>query len=516
MLACAVLAPAGLPAAANAAHQFTIDSSPQSFGAVATDAAGNGYVTWEHGSLGGVWAPMFCKLKPGATRCSSPISLQLPGGPGDPSANEVFPIVGPGKTVWVVTSRYVDQDTLIWTSTNGGTSFGAAHVIPYLTCIGAPGPCEPSYSYADGTDIDDAVPVTPGYAAYAGQTYLTASGQPSVYWLESSFDPFLGFNIDNTAETLGGPMGASEFQFDNAGGGGVAGSSLAATSTGEVVEAYWRESTPMVIDYYVFRHPNPNPISPQAGWSGPTFLADGYLPRLADGAKGLFMLSADGSGQTPNNVDLRSYNASTHSFGSAHRITGAGDSLFDGGGLGENFSTGELAVVWPTFGTNRDLMRLYVSTDGGSRFTAAQYIATVGGSYATADNARVAIADNGTGFATFEDGGGLEVADLYPLSISPTRFRVSHGAIAVPVTCTAAKGRCRVRLTLLETSSGKLASHVFKVGAGTTKSLKLHIGATAISLLASHNNQLSVKLAISLRLPGVSPYKTSGRVTLVG
>jgi hypothetical protein len=518
LLVSAVVAGALLPAGANAAHQFTIDSSPQTFGAVTTDAAGNGYVTWEHGTLAGVWTPMFCKLKPGASRCPDPIRLTVPPGNagGDPSANEVFPILGPGKIVWVVTSRYVDDDTVIWTSTNGGTNFGAPYVIPYITCAGATMPCEPSYSYADGTDIDDAVPITPGYAAYSGQTYLTASGQPSVYWLESSFDPFLGFNLDDTAETLGGPMGASEFTFGNTGGGGVAGSSLAATSTGDVVEAYWRETTPMVIDFYVFKSHNPDPISPQVGWSGPTLLADGYLPRLADGARGLFMLSADGSGQTPNNVDIRSYDTTTHSFGSPHRIAGAGDSLFDGGGLGENFSTGELAVVWPTFGTNSDLMRLYVSTDGGARFTADQYIATVGGGYAIFDNARVAIANNGTGFVTFRDDAGLQVADLFPLSARLKAFRVSHGAILVPVTCSAPKGRCSVRLTLLDKSSAKLASARFKVDAGATKSLRLDIGATALSLLSSHGNRLEAKLATSLQLPGVTAYKTSGRVTLVG
>src|SRR5579864_2685597 len=103
--ACSAVA-AFLPAAADAAHQFTLDTSPQSFGAVVTDSAGNGYVSWEHGTLGGTWTPMFCKLAPGATRCSHPIALSLPAGNagGDPSANEVFPILGPGKTVWLVTS----------------------------------------------------------------------------------------------------------------------------------------------------------------------------------------------------------------------------------------------------------------------------------------------------------------------------------------------------------------------------------------------------------------------------
>lgn len=514
---CSALA-AFAPPAAQAAHQFTIDSSPQSFGAVATDSAGNGYVSWEHGTLGGTWTPMFCKLAPGASRCAHPIALALPGGNagGDPSANEVFPILGPGKIVWLVTSRYTDDDTLIWTSSDGGTSFGPAHVIPYVTCSDPTVPCQPSYSYADGTDIDDAIPVTPSYQAYAGQTYLTSSGQPSVYWLESSFDPFLGFNLDNTAETLGGPMGASEFQFHNPGGGGVGGSTLGATSTGDVVEAYWRESSPMALDYYVFESPNGHPISPQPGWTGPASLGNGYLPRLADGAKGLFLLSADGSGQTPGSVDLRAYNDGTHSFGAPHHIAGAGNSLYDGGGLGENLANGELAVAWPTFGTNVDFMRLFVSTDGGARFTSSEYVAAVGGGYAGRDNARVAVANNGTGFVTFLDDAGLQVADLFPLSANFRTFHVSHDAIAVPVSCTAPKGKCKVTVALSNPHSGRLAKGSFTVSAGTTRTVKLKLGPAATSLLASHHKHLGATLALTLRLPGASTYKTSGRVTLVG
>jgi len=513
--ACSAVA-AFLPAAADAAHQFTLDSSPQSFGAVATDSAGNGYVSWEHGTLGGTWTPMFCKLAPGATRCSHPIALSLPVGNagGDPSANEVFPILGPGKTVWLVTSRYTDDDTLIWTSTDGGASFGSAHVIPYITCTDPSVPCQPSYSYADGTNIDDAVPVTPSYAAYAGQTYLTSGGQPSVYWLESSFDPFLGFNLDNTAETLGGPMGASEFQFHNPGGGGIAGSTLAATSTGDVVEAYWRETTPYSLDYYVFESPNSNPISPQAGWTGPTSVGNGYLPRLADGARGLFLLSADGSGTTPNSVDLRGYSNTTHTFGAPHAIAGAGNSLFDGGGLAENFANGELAVAWPTFGSLSDLMRLWVSDDGGSRFTSSEYIAGVSGGYGTGDNARVAIAGNGTGFVTFLDNAGLQVADLFPLAANFKKFHVSHDAISVPISCTAPKDKCKVTLTL--SRFGRLASETFKVSPGTTRSLKLKLGAAVLSLLGSHHHRLGATLAVTLHLAGASSYKTSARVTVAG
>jgi hypothetical protein len=97
-----------LPAVAQAADQFTLDANPASFGAVVTDSAGNAYVTWEH-SLGtggiGPAQPMFCKLPPGAKSCKDPIKLSLPGAGNDQNnADEVFPILGPGSTVWVVTA----------------------------------------------------------------------------------------------------------------------------------------------------------------------------------------------------------------------------------------------------------------------------------------------------------------------------------------------------------------------------------------------------------------------------
>ena len=87
---------------------------------------------------------MFCRLAPAARRCTQPVKLALPGAAaGDEAdANQLFPILGPGSTVWVVTSRYVLNDTLIWTSTDGGRTFSGAYEIPYRPeCFFSP--CEP-------------------------------------------------------------------------------------------------------------------------------------------------------------------------------------------------------------------------------------------------------------------------------------------------------------------------------------------------------------------------------------
>jgi hypothetical protein len=510
---------------AHAANQFTIDTKPDSFGAVVTDRAGNGYLAWEHAGGPGADVPLFCRLPPDATRCQYSARLSLPGaGAGsEANANQLFPILGPGNVVWVVTSRYVLSDTLIWTSTNGGRTFGAPHVIPYVpVCESPPPPGQQclSYSYADGTDIDDAVPVTPGYATYDRQTYLTSSGQPSVYWLESSNDPFLGFNIDDTAEVVGGPENATEFTFEGTGGGGVAGSALGTTSNGEVVEAYWLEQTPPKLAYYVFKAHNPDPISPQIGWSGPKFLADGYLPRLADGAAGLFMLSADsvGSAAQPTGVDVRKYNAATHSFGSPRRLgmtSASVSSLFRGGGLAENYDTGELAAVWPQYrNPGGHLMQLYLSTDGGARFSPGESVATVADGYADADNARVAIADSGTGFVTFWDDRGLEVADLDPVAAEYRELHARVGVVPVSFTCPAPRGRCAVKLTLSRHRFGRLTGASFTVPAGATRALKLRLSATTITTLASHRYRMTSELRLRVHSPNASPQTIGARPTL--
>jgi hypothetical protein len=492
------------PLAAQAANQFTVEAQPDSYGAIVTDAAGNGYLAWNHEAGVSTDVPMFCKLAPGARKCAHPISLTLPGGPEFASDDQPSPILGPPGVVWVVASRYIANDTVIWTSTDGGQTFSAPYDIPYIPNCPIAGPCALSFNFTNLTNVDDMLPVTPSYAAYNGQLYKTSTGQPSVYWLEASNNPGLGFNLDNTNETSGGSAGASEFQFGNPGPGGIAGSALGLTSTGEVVEAYWRESSPPTLAYYYFRAANPAPVSPQAGWSGPTVVGSGDVPRLADGAAGLFMLSSDSlhSGAEPTAVDIRKYNPSTHTFGAPLTlISHPADTadLFTGGGLGENYDTGELAAVWPQFsGSATSLMRLYLSTDGGTRFSPAQYIATVGGSYRDMDNARVAIADSGTGFVTFRDAGGIEVADLAPIAAQYKTLKSNGKVVDVPVTCPAPKGTCKVELKLTRGKGKTLATGKFVIAAGATKTLKVPLEAAGIKLLASGHGHFTATLTVVL------------------
>jgi hypothetical protein len=518
----AALLSVAAPSQALGSDQFTLDKQPDSYGAIVTDAAGNGYVAWNHEANIGTDVPMFCKLAPATQRCTDPITLALPGGPTYASDDQPFPVLGPSNTVWVVASRYIADDTVIWTSTNGGQSFSAPYDIPYIPTCPLAGPCSLSFSFAGLTNVDDMLPVTPSYAAYDGQLYKTSSGQPDVYWLESSNNPGLGFNIDNTNETLGGPAGASEFSFEGTGGGGVAGSALGLTASGEVVEAYWLESSTPTLAYYYFRAANPDPISPQTGWNGPVVVGHGQLPRLADGADGLFMLSEDSVNTSqPTAVDVRKYNPATHLFGAPLTLADNPANTpdpFGGGGLAENYETGELAAVWPQFDEGgASLMRLYLSTDGGTRFSPAQYVATVGSSYLAMDNARVAIADDGTGFVTFRDGGGLEVSDLNPIAAQYKALHSNSKFVYLAVTCPAPKSPCKGSASIGRppgTAKGIVAKGKFSVPAGATVTVKLRLSGHGTKLLNSRHGRLTATLTLLLALPGAATHTTTAHVEI--
>ena len=104
------------------------------------------------------------------------------------------------------------------------------------------------------------------------------------------------------------------------------------------------------------------------------------------------------------------------------------------------------------------------------------------------DNARVAIADGGSGFLTFRDARGLEVANLSPIAAQYTTLKTNGKLVYVPVTCPAPKGTCKVepKLTL---GKGKtlltLAAGKFTLAAGATKTLGVPLKAAGASLLAS-------------------------------
>ncbi len=117
-----------LPSAAQATNLFTLGSQAKT-NAIVTEASGTGYVAWDQPAANPATEPevvLFCKIPRGGT-CTAPITLPLPAGPTKKSSSRSPCSARRPGVVYVVGPRYIkDEDTLIWTSTDGGEKFSAA------------------------------------------------------------------------------------------------------------------------------------------------------------------------------------------------------------------------------------------------------------------------------------------------------------------------------------------------------------------------------------------------------
>jgi hypothetical protein len=359
--------------AASANDLFTLDPNAVSSGHLIEDAAGNAYIGWVDGSGGTVEVPKFCKIPAGGT-CTDPITLPIPAPAGDDIPDQVTPVLGTGSTVYAVGPDYIDHAVVIWTSTNGGASF-------------------------NGGVID-----TSGYPSQGEPNTVLLNG--SEFWIGTSH---VGVGIGDTP-TNG--IGGSELEF--AAPSLFAGqATLGLASPGEPVEAYWEDENDSPISFY--RYKGAGSVTTESDWAGPTLVTDGEAPRLAGGAAGLFLLSDDAlaAGGEPEAVHVRKY-AGTN-FGAP--LTLLGGPAFgpqDGGAISES-PDGHIAVAWPTGSGGTEAMQLFVSTDDGLSFAAAGPIARLGSGYETGVNAQISLNDDGAGWLTYKDEGGLQVADLAPL-----------------------------------------------------------------------------------------------------
>jgi len=396
-----------LPAAAQANNLFTLDSQADVNGPIVTESSGTGYVAWDRQAPNPATEQdlvLFCKIPRGRT-CTSPITLPLPGGSYQ-EISQPFPVLGshPG-VVYVVGPRYVKNDTLIWTSTDGGEKFSAAKEIPE--------------SYSGKTGVGDVLldPNTP-----------LSAGPTEDYFGIAANNPGLGFSFTANQDV----SGSTGFSFKHPGEGGVASSTLGFVTKSVLdpfshnhiypeVEAYYNLSNPAEIFFYRYAN-NGNVDGEESGWEGPIKVTDGYEPRLAGGPDGLFLLSTDLAPgapleEQPSVIDVRKYNEETRTFGPPTTIanipTGAG-TLFTSGDIYENPETGALYVAQPVLDSEGNyVMRLWESIDGGQTFHGERNIATIG--FAYTEIPRLAVAADGQGWITFKDAGGLEVADLTAL-----------------------------------------------------------------------------------------------------
>jgi hypothetical protein len=438
------------PGIAGAVNLFTLDSSPDGRAGVAVDSAGTGYFAWEHKVSGTSDETRFCKLARGGS-CTSPIILATP--PLNPApydsvdVSAAFPVLGAGSTVYVVGPRFVAGDVVVWTSTDGGATFGPA---AQATQSGA-------YSGTNPTDV------------------LMTGGD----FFVSSHNPGLNF----TAVPPGSPP-ATGADLTPAGGlTNITGSSLGLANggSGNPVEAFSMAngSQPQTLEFRSYSGTgDPNDA---ANWSAPAQVATGTMPSLAGGPKGLFLSSQDAANGTYTPVRVRKY---TPGSGFGAPVTLQTDTSNDNAGsIFQTPGSGQLLVAWQ--GIRRSdggtAVHLYRSIDGGATFANVGDVAEGSPNYAIyPESIRVAAADDGQGFVSFVDYGGgqqvLRVADLAPIpeltlgaaSVTGSTITASvtlntNGTLAATssisnsaaLAATARKHGCRKGQALLRTKQGR-------------------------------------------------------------
>jgi hypothetical protein len=384
-LACALAA--ALPSPAGATNSFTLDTNPASgaFAAVAVDSAGSGYFGWERNGGSSPNVTMFCKVPRGGA-CTNAIAL--PTGPaisdGPTAVDGAFPVLGSGSTVYVVGQRFIQQDVVVWTSTDGGSTFGPPAQFPS------------------------------GVSAGSNQSDVLAA--PSGGFYSSSDNPGLAFT---SVPASSGPAPVTDLTGTSTNIGdstlGLAGGGL----TGNPVEAFHMGGSPQTINFRSYS--GTGNLDSSSSWNAPSQVTNGMQPSLAGGPSGLFLASEDlDSVGHYSQVNVRKYTGS--GFGQPI-MTLQTDSAYDNGGRIFQTPGGRVLVAWvgPALADNGVPIRLYDSTTtGGASFTRIGNVAE-GAPNDAIYLIRLAAADDGQGFVSFHEIGSglLRVADLNPIK-SPT------------------------------------------------------------------------------------------------
>jgi hypothetical protein len=374
-----------LPASASANNLFSLGATPEAAGAVVTEVGGTGYFAWEvePGLPGAADTTMFCKIPRGGT-CTAPVAVALPA-PGNSDTEDVtqaFPVLGtrPG-VVYVVGPRYTPNDTIIWTSTNGGASFSGPVTVA---------------SSGGKTGVDDVL-VNPNHTA-------TEKEPTADFFDVASTNP--GFAFAEVSNTIKAPQG---FSFAEPGPFAVEGSLGFTTGSHLPVETVYNLAASNEVHFYVNKA---SPADQEKNWDGPKFAAMGEKPRLASGPAGLFMLSTDypGGEAAPPVLDLRKFNEKTDTFEAPVAVP-ANPTAELASDLYENAETGDLYVVWPAItGGGNNVLDFAESTDGGQSFHGEREVAAISGGFPSTP--RLAVASDGRGWLMYDDEGGVEVANL--------------------------------------------------------------------------------------------------------
>jgi hypothetical protein len=352
---------------ASANDRFLLDKKAETPGHVALLGNGTADVAWTDG--GGAHADYaeFCRIPKGG-KCKNPVKLPNPAGNAiTESVSGAFPVVA-GNNVAVVAPRYVRNDLVIWSSSNGGKTFDAGTILS---------------GYSNKSNPTDVIP-------YGPVVFVGAN------------NPGLGFSY--------GGLSSAAFTFSLA-TGTVQGSSL--TLDGDTLyESYWTQDQPK---YHVrYFHDSAADSGSEGTWAGPHPIATGYGGELASGSSGTFAVTQDYAGRKyPTAIKVRQLVGSI--AGSATTL--ANDKKTDLFALGDisEAPNGHVAVAWPLEKkSGKMVLRLFESKTGTS-FGKAKPIAHLGNAYAIGDNLQLAYGSDGTGVTTFLNSSGLHLADLKKL-----------------------------------------------------------------------------------------------------
>ncbi|MHB8656757.1 MAG: hypothetical protein ACYC91_02210 [Solirubrobacteraceae bacterium] len=377
---------AALPSSAVAANAFTLDTSFDGFASVAVDSTGTGFFAWEHKVPGGDDVTMECTVARGGT-CTAPQTLPAPpvGASGSSAVEQPLVVLGGGSTVYVVGPRFIASDVVLWTSTDGGQTWGVGSVAQ----TGA----------YQGTDPTDAL--------LDGSAFDISSHNPGLYF---SSVPATGPGPANGADLT--PAASPGVESSTL--GLAAGKPLEAVSLRPAAGS--QHDTVNFTSYSGTGDPNS-----AANWTVPARVSDGIAPSLASGPAGPFLASEDyaGAGGSASQVNVRKYDGS--SFGAP--VTLQGDTTGDGAGsIFETPSGGQVLAAWEGAARpDHNLpIRLYRSTDGGSTFAQLGDIAATTTPADSISAVRIAAADDGSGFVTFDEAtSALRVADFTAASPPP-------------------------------------------------------------------------------------------------
>ena len=244
---------------------------------LAVDAAGTGYVSWWESAVDS--SLFFCRFPRGATACDAGAASSIPvHGDGLTPA----PVVVSGSRVVAVAARYVNEASgsgpyglFAYTSTNGGVSFGAGHVV-------------------GSVPIFDSVP-GPGDTLSG----VEENGKP-LRFQNVPLDGSSPANPDGTSTVPYAALTTDEFGYNASVG-------LLDAATPLVVYQHGAGGN----DAAFRRYDGSGSVNDAANWTPQVSIGPLYGPKLAGGPAGLFLLGRDSQIFSSGNVVVRKFNGTT-------------------------------------------------------------------------------------------------------------------------------------------------------------------------------------------------------------